>query len=149
MSQSAVIEGIIIPNNNSDIEKLSSISLYYNSKTPKLQTVLIETDLSFKFEYIETDTISLSIPGNREDYIFPSFYLSENDTIRLKLPYSYYCEYDISKNDKTCPICKKKNKVIPVEFGLFINDPKKAYNMGCLITDCEPNWYCKRDKITF
>ena len=134
MSQSAVIEGIIIPNNNSDIEKLSSISLYYNSKTPKLQTVLIETDLSFKFEYIETDTISLSIPGNREDYIFPSFYLSEND---------------ISKNDKTCPICKKKNKVIPVEFGLFINDPKKAYNMGCLITDCEPNWYCKRDKITF
>jgi len=66
------------------------------------------------------------------------------------------CHYDKSKNDKTCPICKKKDQSIPVVFGRSLSpeDSKaekegKLYSAGCIKPDCFPNWFCKRDSVKF
>jgi hypothetical protein len=61
------------------------------------------------------------------------------------------CSYDKTSSNKTCPICGKKNKVVPIVYGLPIGplDNKRYYYAGCVITNCDPNWYCKRDKHKF
>jgi hypothetical protein len=69
----------------------------------------------------------------------------------------HLCKYDASLNNKRCPVCKKKNKVIPIRYGLLGSikgDPLKNNGRtfkagGCKISDCDPHWYCKRDKIEF
>ena len=61
------------------------------------------------------------------------------------------CSYDKSAKNKTCPICKKKNQVVPIVYGLPMGplDNKRYYYAGCNITNCDPNWFCKRDKHKF
>jgi hypothetical protein len=61
------------------------------------------------------------------------------------------CKYDASRKNKTCPVCKKRNKVIPVIYGLPVGtmDTARYYYAGCEMTYCDPSWYCKRDKHLF
>jgi hypothetical protein len=76
----------------------------------------------------------------------------------LQLNYIRNCNFDKSIKDKSCPTCKKKNNVIPIIYGLPYSkngeDPtkgngKKFVLAGCEITDCDPNWYCRKDKTKF
>jgi len=62
-----------------------------------------------------------------------------------------YCNYEKSINNNTCPKCKKNDKVIPIVYGLTLGplDKKNYYYSGCGITFCDPNWFCKRNKIKF
>ena len=63
------------------------------------------------------------------------------------------CKYD--KKNKICPLCKKKNNVIPIAYGypspklIESASKKKVYLGGCVISGCDPNWYCKKDKTKF
>ena len=61
------------------------------------------------------------------------------------------CEYDQHKNNKECPVCLKSDKVVPIVYGLPVGrlNQKKYYYAGCIVTDCDPNWYCKRDEHKF
>ncbi|MCF8298167.1 MAG: carboxypeptidase-like regulatory domain-containing protein [Saprospiraceae bacterium] len=69
--------------------------------------------------------------------------------LRVELPAD--CIYDKNEKNRTCPICGKKNKVVPIVYGLPIGslNLKKYYYAGCVITNCDPNWYCKRCKNKF
>ena len=69
--------------------------------------------------------------------------------IRLELPSP--CKYEAHAKNKICPICGKKDEVVPILYGLPIGplDEKKYYYAGCEIMPCHPNWYCKRDKCEF
>lgn len=81
-----------------------------------------------------------------------------NDTTII-IPVGRDCIYDKQKKNRVCPKCKKANKVIPIAYGLVIRTKKgskplnnrksKTYYAGCIITHCDPNWYCKRDKTKF
>lgn len=70
-------------------------------------------------------------------------------TFNLTLP--PLCKYDKKKKNKTCPKCGKKDKVIPIVYGLPVGpmDEEKYYYAGCIISYCDPNWHCKRDKYEF
>lgn len=61
------------------------------------------------------------------------------------------CEYDKNRNDNTCPVCHKKENVVPVRYGLPVGkmDTTRYYYAGCEVTFCDPSWYCKRDKKLF
>jgi len=74
-----------------------------------------------------------------------------NDTSIIVQFESPPCEYDKHKDDRTCPICGKQDRVVPIVYGLVVGpmDTKNFYYAGCLVTDCDPNWYCKRDKYKF
>lgn len=94
----------------------------------------------------------------------------EPDSIQfIKKP----CPYEKTKNNR-CPVCKKKDRVIPIIYGLIgeitysnenpniietngikiISDSpiikKKRYKIGgCIISDCQPSWFCERDEKKF
>ncbi len=59
------------------------------------------------------------------------------------------------KNEKTCPVCQKHDEVIPIIYGeprkrLFKDSLKGKVRLGgCVISDCDPNWFCKRDEKEF
>jgi len=64
------------------------------------------------------------------------------------------CQYDIM-GLPNCPICNRTDETIPILYG---EPTKKSLRRakkgkiklgGCLITHCDPHWYCKRDKISF
>lgn len=61
------------------------------------------------------------------------------------------CEYESHWKDKRCPACGKKNKVVPMVYGLLdLNwDDRKGEPGGCVITDCDPTWYCRTDSLKF
>jgi hypothetical protein len=73
------------------------------------------------------------------------------------------CKYDSSINDKTCPICHKQDMVVPIIYGEFVitkqTSGKKSkrqddpyidfYPGGDVVTYCDPNWFCNRDKVKF
>ena len=85
------------------------------------------------------------------DTTIKGIYITKDTIINLKIILPPPCVYDKNIHDKTCPICKKKNKVIPILYGLPIGklNEEKYYYAGCNITTCQPNWYCKRDKTKF
>lgn len=77
-------------------------------------------------------------------------------TVNIELPPP--CKYDANKKNNTCPKCNKKDKVIPIVYGLLIStngdDPLKDEGKtfkagGCGISNCDTHWFCKRDKIEF
>jgi hypothetical protein len=75
------------------------------------------------------------------------------------------CEFDKTKDLKFCPICKKKDKVLPIMFGLPIplyNEKgvemadenglffKDYYHRGCIMDAlCNPSKHCTRCKNDF
>jgi hypothetical protein len=90
------------------------------------------------------------------DTIFRDIKIVDNTLIKLNV--HQFCKYDASINDKTCPICHKKDKVIPIRYGLPVSvngeNPMKHEGKtwkagGCNISKCDPNWYCKRDRTEF
>lgn len=60
-----------------------------------------------------------------------------------------------ANNTKKCPVCRKTKHVIPIVYGLpasgLIEQEKqgKVVLGGCLVSYCDPNWFCKKDKIRF
>lgn len=77
--------------------------------------------------------------------------INENTILTYKLVLPLPCEYEKNENNKSCPICQKQDKVVPITYGFQIGkiDKKYFYHNGCELTGCDPNWYCKRDKHKF
>lgn len=81
--------------------------------------------------------------------------ITGNDSINIYLELPPPCKYD--KKNKTCPKCHKRDKAIPIVYGLIVStkDSKDDgmyetyYPGGCNVTCCDPNWYCKRDKFEY
>jgi len=146
VGQNAVVEGKIIPKNPSDFDKARELKLAIKT-SDTIWLTEVQPDLTFKFDRLRSDSIHLHIAINNSEKSDYKLFIAASDTIQLEIPYSYYCKYDKSKNDKTCPICKKQNRAIPTSHGFF--QSRKFYSLGCIGSECEPNWYCKRDKILF
>jgi hypothetical protein len=89
------------------------------------------------------------------DTILRAVQVMADSTIRLDFEFPLFCKYKQSINNKTCPICHKKNQVIPIYYGYpsenLIEKAKnnKARLGGCQISNCMPNWYCLRDSLEF
>ena len=122
------------------------------------KTTVVDEHLNFFFQNLQSDSIQITTQ--------PYTYLKNNriigflkpdDTIHLKIPFTLTCKYEFSKENKTCPVCQKQDKVITIIYGLIaesneedIGKQDKTYKSGgCITTDCDPNWYCKRDNLEF
>lgn len=119
-----------------------------------ISTVESDLDGNFKFENITKGKYNLrTFEVNNGDSIIP---ITVEKDLKLKIVIlKKNCIYNKSLNNKTCSICHKKDKVIPIVYGLLIDsenkkDKKKKYiNGGCQITNCDPNWFCERDNFKF
>ncbi len=117
----------------------------------KIDSTTIDKNLSFSFENIVRDSVSLSIEPRsypiNTSYILK---LKNKKVVNLKIEYNPVCEY--SKTDSICPKCKKIDKVVPIAYGLIFLKKSNADKVklgDCVISDCDPHWHCKRDDLDF
>lgn len=126
------------------------ISESFNSKTI-IDSVVVDKELKFKFEDIKQDSIFLYIEPRSYPYnIFYDYKFNITKSQFAEIPYQPVCPY--SKNNIFCPKCNKNDKSIPIIYGLVLIKrlkSKKYHLGGCLTTDCDPIWYCKRDKVEY
>ncbi len=77
----------------------------------------------------------------------------KDSTTNVDILYPTYCEF--SEKKSKCPICLKKDKVIPILYGYPSEkmrqkrDKGKIRLGGCMVTNCDPKWFCTRDDQEF
>ena len=74
-----------------------------------------------------------------------------DSTTVMKVVLPKPCKYESNWKNKRCPVCGKKNKVVPIRYGLLDLrlDYRNGEPGGCVITDCDPTWYCRTDSLKF
>ncbi len=119
-----------------------------------LSTTKSDFDGNFKFEHIKNGHYNLKTTDVA--YGDSTIPIIVNGDIKIKIIIlKENCIYNKSINNKICPKCHRKDKTIPIIYGLIIghekkNSKKKRYYIGgCQITDCDPNWFCIRDNFKF
>ena len=164
-SQTGEIKGKLLLQDTENIESvLSNTYIILKTKTGT-DSVRLNKDLNFKFQNVGADTVRIYIrPRN---YPFDSgykFYFNGKSTKKIKLTYTSACPFGKRENN-ICPVCKNKDKVISIRYGLIAEIRDKKRNLvdgkgnklkeekyksgGCIVSDCQPNWYCERDKKEF
>lgn len=126
-----------------------------------LDSVKVDKDLGFVFEDIKEDSMQVffsqrSYPTDRS-YIIT---LSDGETKNATFDFRSTCPY--SERKSKCPACLKKDAVIPISYGLnfqvkFVgkdgkekkSNKKRVRQGGCVVSDCQPYWYCERDELEF
>lgn len=151
------ISGTIIDRTKNEGLPYVVILLLDSTEKITVKSAISDFNGKFIFDKITLNTVSIKTSYlGYDDTIFHRIHL-KGDTV-LKLDIYKPCKYDSSKKNKTCPICHKKDKVIPIVYGLLIStknkNPLKGNGKtfkagGCNVTYCDPHWYCKRDKTDF
>jgi hypothetical protein len=126
------------------------------------QTVGEKQDIYF--DSLKTGKFTIQInsyihkDGIDKEYRFMSeFIINKTDsTTIIKMTFPADCKFNRHSLNKVCPKCKRTDKVIPIEYGLPMPDEngndflaKKHYLGGCFVSNCDPSWYCERDKLKF
>jgi len=128
---------------------------FVNVYIPKIRTgTITDTTGRFKIENlklgeyeIKASLIGYGRPGVKEIKI----YQDSTTFIEINLA---QCKYDYF-GQPSCPICNKTDEAIPIVYGEstknILRKAKKGKILigGCPISNCDPHWYCKRDKINF
>lgn len=69
--------------------------------------------------------------------------------------YTIICDYDQSGTKHDCPVCHQQDEVIPVSYGYPLPtgieraNKGEIYLGGCMVSDCDPLWHCRRCKKEF
>ena len=152
-SQHAELKGIFTDADSADIlvNPLTIILFKNDVEMAKAMTV----NGTFHFKNLESGVYSLNFDrfGNR----FPlmDFIVIKKDD-KFKLYIKYECPYRHPINYQ--PKCPKddSDKVVPIVYGLPNEELYKEYKNGkvylegrCLVTDCDPKYYCPRHKLKF
>lgn len=135
---------------------LENVYIILTSKNIQ-DSVKLDEDFSFHFNNLPSDTFYISF--SRRSYPYDSrylIYLSNDENEKVNIDYYSTCPYDKTK-DGICPICKRKDEVIPIRYGLLAGKIEKNetpskrqyYPGGCVVFDCQASWYCERDKKEF
>jgi hypothetical protein len=149
---SLVIHGRVIDSSIQKSDKIAFAQVMLLDSASKMITGTIsDTDGRFKFDKdLKASTYSIKVEYTYQDTLFAKFVLKRDTVVLLNI--HRICKYDRSLADSICPICHKKNKVIPIIYGLMIHSIKNNKNFhigGCDISPCQPHWYCKRDNFEF
>jgi hypothetical protein len=114
----------------------------------------ITTDINGNFiidsVLIGTYSLQASFPGFGDTTV-TNLKIKSDTTIQVNIVLPPSCQYDKNEINNTCPLCGKKNKVLPIAYGFPVgqDNSNKYYYKGCTFNYCKPHWYCKRDKYEF
>ena len=121
----------------------------------KIDTAVVDHNLNFTFQNVKSDSFRFRIVPPSYLPLSSIKYSSENEMKILEIGYSPVCKYSDSRIKTNCPTCDRKNQVVPIIYGLIVeirtrrNKKEKYKRGGCIVGDCLPNWYCKRDNTKF
>lgn len=121
---------------------------------PKSKPLSVKTDSLgyFDLSVNKSSEYQLSISGAYEPDTTFNVILKKDATVEIKFDYPpKICPYERTKLTGICPTGNHKNNVIPIVYGLIMGSKSffrkvekgKIELGGCMVTDCDPNWYCK------
>jgi hypothetical protein len=163
--QTGEIRGKLLLQDIENIESVRNNTWVILKTSTSADSVKVDSDLNFVFKNIQADTIRIytsprTYPVNR----YYKIYFDGKESKKLELEYSSTCPFG-KKENNICPVCKKRDKVIPIRYGLIGEIRNKKGELvdgkgnkiieekykpgGCVVTDCQPNWYCERNKKDF
>ena len=160
-AQKVEFKGQLILDVPEDYKSVANKTKIFIEIDKKVDSTVVNDSLKFSFKNLKFGKAKISFKPNS---IPGRIYLVEIDKNIIgktaELTYSLTCKYNKSINKKTCPTCKKGDKVLPIAYGLIMEGrftgegnkekKKKKYKAGgCVTTNCDPNWYCERDDIKF
>ncbi|SDL75580.1 Carboxypeptidase regulatory-like domain-containing protein [Salinimicrobium catena] len=109
---------------------------------------------NFLLEHIPAGTYTLKVRTlSYPEKTIEAITIQGDTVIELNFLFPPECIY--IHNTMNCPVCNKKDEVIPVVYGMPTEKTMKKADQGkvklggCVVSDCEPKWYCKRDKRWF
>lgn len=154
LAQTGKLTGHIVVAKNEKKRVADYTSVFLGIGSSKI--AFLDKDLNFSFDSLFSGITLLRIIGGIQlDTVIKNILIQDGKTTHLEITLNP-CKYNKSKKDMTCPVCKKKDESIPIVYGLLIDTGKKTkrkekeiYTGGCVISGCDPNWYCKRDKTKF
>lgn len=171
-SQNGKLTGKLILKDVENYKSVSENTFVILKAGKRIDSVKVNHDLSFVFNNLGTDTLRIFIsPRTYLTNIIYNLCLKENEIKHIEIPYASVCPYSEGKGN-ICPVCKKNDKVIPIVYGFTMKikyrdkngnltdkngkiiskeeDEKVTSKQGgCVITDCQPNWFCQLDNIDF
>jgi hypothetical protein len=138
---------------------MSGVMIFVMDAQSKKQVASTLTDLSGNFKTNLKPgnyNVKATMPGSCDSTIY-NVRVTGNSNTEVKFVLPSFCIYDSLEKNKVCPICHKKDQVIPIEYGLRMNitgakndgEGVTFYDGGCEVTCCDPHLYCKRDKKKF
>jgi hypothetical protein len=156
-AQTSKIEGkLVLSNDQYSREVKDNTYVILKSKSIN-DSVKVGKHLEFVIENLRADTIRLHVsPRTYPTEQTFTVRIKDGETAILNLPYSPVCPYKIEKT--ACPKCLKVDNVIPISYGFLVQiiDKKnknkqtpKSHSGGCVVRECQPNWYCEKDSLEF
>lgn len=115
----------------------------------------ITTDTSGGFKLVVGGHNKYALLFSHEGYdgnLFSNISIA-NDT-SMDFRWKRKCPYITTTYTPECPLCHRKDQVIPIIYGLVkLKHGGKKDGLGekfllggCEVSDCDPHWFCKRDK---
>ena len=149
------LDSFLLVNNNYDSR--------YDTSYKDFKVTSTDSNGYYLFSNIPLSTYELSVfhptkeirpnVSEGEFYLKKNVKTSRDNTITNSFTLHVTCEYDQTKSLKHCPNCKKTDKVLLIEYGLFPPnikpDPKCYYNGFCVIPRCHPTKHCTRCFVDF
>ena len=113
----------------------------------------IDMNLKFEFNNVLKDSVNLFFkPRNYPSNVSYNVKLYGDEEIWTKLKINYSPNCPFSKTNNICPKCNHSKNVVPVIYGLVLLKKSEAQKFklgGCVSSDCDPNWFCKKHKLDF
>lgn len=142
-SQNGRIDGKLILEVEEDYELVAEKTKVFLKIGDEEKTTIVDKNLAFSFTNLKSDSIRISLePSKIGMNIIIVGFLEQNENATVSIPYSLTCKYNKSKKNKTCPICKKDDQVIPISYGLTvkINDKEvEEYKSNVLVIRINEN----------
>jgi hypothetical protein len=144
--------------------KNSDITIFFRDGNERVQGFL-DSNNRAEFKDLLSDTLKLlmysevKIKDSIATKTLNAFYsvaINKNGQTVLDLTFPKDCEFNRHTFNDTCPVCKKNDRVVPIVYGLL--SPPSLFKGrifedfipgGCVISDCDPTWYCKIDELSF
>jgi hypothetical protein len=144
---------VVVTSSDSNFAKYPAlVELTLDSQ--KIKSGNIQLNQPFRFEKLVPGMYKLSVTqiGRRTD-IYDSLFILDGQTNQLNATYPRPCQFIYPDGFKPrCPYGHTDN-IIPIVYGMpgknLMEKAKKGkiHLGGCIITDCDPRFYCSLHKI--
>ena len=135
----------------------SALTIFLNQGNSVIQATIPDSKGQFVFRNINRGLYSLVIKeiSRRKDFLADSSVIVADKTLDLSITYPPPCTFVYIKGQKAACPRDHSDKIIPIVYGLPTNKTmEKAKNGfvrlgGCIVSDCDPRYYCTIHKIEF
>jgi hypothetical protein len=134
--------------------------------TIRRKNSFVKSNGSIVFDFLPAGTTGISLIGHGKTTGFERTYYLSVDSIdiingsmrSITIQFPKNCEYNRRGRNNMCPQCKRSDKVLPIRYGLAIpfydergkiRKEPRSHPGGCDVSDCDPGWYCERNKLEF